>query len=127
MPLERPDRDVAAPRSDSPKADAMMAAMRYGEQLAAEPLQIAMTRTQQMAGVWLIALHAGALRVVSGLTVGGTWAAGIVLAVLFIFWLPTSSAPKVVMRAEYPPPWEMCERLHAGEYHPHPAQARAAA
>lgn len=65
-------------------ADVMQAALRYGEQLAAEPLQIVMTRTQQMAGVWLIALHACALRVVSGLTVGGTWAAGIVLAVLFI-------------------------------------------
>lgn len=65
-------------------ADVMMAAMRYGEQLAAEPLQIVMTRTQQMAGVWLIALHACALRVVSGLTTGGTWAAGIVLAVVFI-------------------------------------------
>ena len=65
-------------------ADVMMAAMRYGEQLAAEPLQIVMARTQQMAGVWLIALHACALRVVSGLTTGGTWGAGIVLAVLFI-------------------------------------------
>lgn len=65
-------------------ADMMMAAMRYGEQLAAEPLQIIMARTQQMASVWLIALHACALRVVSGLTVGGTWAAGIVLALLFI-------------------------------------------
>lgn len=65
-------------------ADVMMAAMRYGEQLAAEPLQVVMTRTQQMAGVWLIALHAVALRVVSGLSVGGTWAAGIVLAILFI-------------------------------------------
>ena len=71
-------------------ADVMQAAMRYGEQLAAEPLQIVMTRTQQMAGVWLIALHACALRVVSGLTTGGTWAAGIVLAVLFI------GAPAVV-------------------------------
>ena len=65
-------------------ADVMQAALRYGEQLAAEPLQIVMTRTQQMAGLWLIALHACALRVVSGLTVGGTWAAGIVLAMLFI-------------------------------------------
>ena len=62
----------------------MQAALRYGEQLAAEPLQIVMARTQQMAGVWLIALHACALRVVSGLTTGGTWAAGLVLAVLFI-------------------------------------------
>lgn len=65
-------------------ADVMMAALRYGEQLAAEPFQIVMTRTQQMAGVWLIALHAVALRVVSGLTVGGTWTAGLVLAVLFL-------------------------------------------
>ena len=44
------------------RADMMQAAMRYGEQLAAEPLQIVMTRAQQMAGVWLIALHAVALR-----------------------------------------------------------------
>lgn len=65
-------------------ADMTQAALRYGEQLAAEPFQIVMARTQQMAGIWLIALHAVALRVVSGLTVGGTWAAGIVLLVLFI-------------------------------------------
>ena len=65
-------------------ADVMQAVLRYGEQLAAEPLQIVMTRTQQMAGLWLIALHACVLRVVSGFTMIGTWVAGIVLTLLFV-------------------------------------------
>ena len=64
--------------------DMMQAARRYGEQLASEPFQIVMMRTQQMAGLWLIALHACVLRIVSGLNVGGAWAAGIVLAILFL-------------------------------------------
>ena len=64
--------------------DVMMAAMQYGEQLAGEPFQVVMTRTQQMAGVWLIALHACVLRVVSGFKVSGAWAAGIVLTILFL-------------------------------------------
>ena len=48
--------------------DVMQAALRYGEELAAEPLQITMTRTQQMFGLWLVGLHAALLRVASGLT-----------------------------------------------------------
>lgn len=35
-------------------------------------------------GLWLAALQATALRVVSGFSVGGAWAAGILLAVLFV-------------------------------------------
>ena len=46
----------------------MQAALRYGEELAAKPLQITMTRTQQMFGLWLVGLHAAVLRVASGLT-----------------------------------------------------------
>ena len=33
---------------------------------------------------WLVALQAAALRVVSGFSVGGAWAAGILLAILFV-------------------------------------------
>ena len=53
------------------------------------PFSILMDTARQFAAVWLIALHACALRVVSGLGVGGTWAAGIGLAVLFfaVPWL----------------------------------------
>ena len=47
------------------------------------PFSILMDTARQFAAVWLIALHACTLRVVSGLGVGGTWAAGIGLAVLF--------------------------------------------
>lgn len=65
-------------------ADMMQAALRYGEQLASEPFQIVMARTQQMAALWLVALHACVLRVVSGFRVGGAWVAGIVLATLFL-------------------------------------------
>ena len=35
-------------------------------------------------GLWMAALQAAALRVVSGFSVGGAWAAGILLAVLFV-------------------------------------------
>ena len=62
----------------------MQAAIRYGEQLAREPLQIMVTRTQQFAGLWLVGLHAVALRVVSGFSVGATWGAFITLAALFV-------------------------------------------
>ena len=33
---------------------------------------------------WLVALQATALRVVSGFSIGGAWAAGILLAILFV-------------------------------------------
>lgn len=65
-------------------ADVFQTALRYAEQRAGEPFQIVMTTTQQMAGLWLVALHAVALRVVSGFTVGGTLAAGVVLAILYM-------------------------------------------
>ena len=64
--------------------DMMQAALRYGEELAAEPLQITMTRTQQMFGLWLVGLHAAALRVVSGLTTRGAWTAAAVMALVFM-------------------------------------------
>lgn len=65
-------------------ADMMQAAFRYGEQLSREPLQIVLVRAQQFAGIWLVALHAVVLRVVSGLSMGATWAAGIAFALLFL-------------------------------------------
>ena len=70
-------------------ADMMATAMDYGAEVASMPFSILMDTARQFAAVWLIALHACALRVVSGLGVGGTWAAGIGLAVLFfaVPWL----------------------------------------
>lgn len=48
----------------------------------------ALMETMQIIGVyfglWLAALQAAALRVVSGFSVGGAWAAGILLAALFV-------------------------------------------
>ncbi len=64
--------------------EVMQAALQYGQELAAEPLQITMTRTQQMFGLWLVGLHAAALRVVSGLTTRGAWTAAAVMALVFI-------------------------------------------
>lgn len=51
-------------------------------QLAALPSSLALVR--QMFMIWLLALHACALRLVSGFSVGGTWAVGVVLVVLFV-------------------------------------------
>lgn len=65
-------------------ADVMQANMRYAEQLSREPVFILTTQVQWFAALWLVGLHACTLRVVSGLTVGGTWAAGIILAILFL-------------------------------------------
>ena len=65
-------------------ADLLQASMRYGETLAAEPLQVAISQTQQMFGIWLVALNACALRIVGKLTTAGTCAAAIVLGIVFI-------------------------------------------
>lgn len=43
-----------------------------------------LTSIRQMVNVWLIALHACALRVVSGFSVGSAWAAGVFLTMLFV-------------------------------------------
>ena len=58
--------------------------VQQADVLSREPLQIVLTQTRQFAHLWLIGLHAVALRVVSGLTVGGAWAAGITLATVFV-------------------------------------------
>ena len=65
-------------------ADAVAVAMDYGAEVGRMPFSILVDTVWQFAAVWLLALHACTLRVVSGLTVGATWAAGIGLAVLFI-------------------------------------------
>ena len=65
-------------------ADVMAAAMNYADEVARLPIAIIVDTARQFAALWLIALHACALRVVSGLTVGGAWAAGIILAILFM-------------------------------------------
>lgn len=56
----------------------------YGQSIRQGDLSSSLQLIRQMFTVWLVALYAVALRVVSGLTVGGAWAAGVVLAVLFI-------------------------------------------
>ena len=58
--------------------------MNYADEVARLPIAIIVDTARQFAALWLIALHACALRVVSGLTVGGAWAAGIILAILFM-------------------------------------------
>ena len=65
-------------------ADAVAAAMDYGAEVARMPFSILTAQVQQFATLWLIGLHARTLRVVSGLSTGGTWAAGIVLTVVFL-------------------------------------------
>ena len=53
-----------------------------------ESADTAVLSTQRLIGsyfwCWLVALQAAALRVVSGFSVGGAWAAGILLGVLFV-------------------------------------------
>ena len=65
-------------------ADVFAAGMTWAEEVARMPFSILMDTVRQFAAVWLLSLHACTLRVVSGLTIGGTWAAGIGLAVLFM-------------------------------------------
>ena len=64
--------------------DVMTPAMAYREIVGPEPLQIVMARTQQFAGIWLVGLHATVLKVVSGFTTGGTWAAGFAMGGVFL-------------------------------------------
>lgn len=56
----------------------------YGAEMHAAALPSTLTLVKQMFSVWLTVLHACALRAVSGLSVGGAWVAGIVLAALFV-------------------------------------------
>lgn len=60
------------------------ALVEYSQYVRQGDLSSSLVLIRQMFTVWLVALYAMALRVVSGLTVGGAWAAGVVLAVLFI-------------------------------------------
>ena len=62
----------------------MLAAAAYGEDVARMPFSILTGTVGQFAAVWLIALHACTLRVVAGLTVGGTWGAGVALAAVLL-------------------------------------------
>lgn len=75
-------------------ADAMQAGRRYAEQMSREPVIVLTTRAQEFAALWLVGLHACTLRVVSGLGARGTWAAGIILAILFL-GVPWMAAPLV--------------------------------
>ncbi len=64
--------------------DVITPAMAYREIVGLEPLQIVVAQTQQFAGIWLVALHATVLRVVSGFTTVGTWAAGFTMGGVFL-------------------------------------------
>ena len=56
----------------------------YGARMQATALPSSLMLVRQMFLVWLTALHACALRAVSGLSVGGAWTAGVVLVALFV-------------------------------------------
>lgn len=56
----------------------------YQGRVATDAAQAALRMIGIYFGLWLAALQAAALRVVSGFSVGGAWAAGILLTVLFV-------------------------------------------
>ena len=56
----------------------------YGDNMQAAALPSTMMLVRQMFLIWLTALHACVLRAVSGLSIGGAWTAGVVLAALFV-------------------------------------------
>ena len=64
--------------------DNQAAMSAYTESMSREPLQIVLDTTQRLFAVWLIALHACALKVIGGLTVGGAWGMGIILGGMFV-------------------------------------------
>ena len=67
---------------------------RYAEQMSREPVIVLTTRAREFAALWLVGLHACTLRAVSGLGARGAWAAGIILAILFV-GVPWMAAPLV--------------------------------
>ena len=58
--------------------------MAYQDDLRSTPLMETVHVVGLYFGMWLVALQAAALRVVSGFSVPGAWAAGILLATLFV-------------------------------------------
>jgi hypothetical protein len=56
----------------------------YQRLLASTPLQIALRTIGMFVGLWLVALQCAALRVVSGFTVLGAVASGIVMGGLLV-------------------------------------------
>ena len=58
--------------------------MAYQNDLQSTPLMETVHVVGLYFGMWLVALQATALRVVSGFSVGGAWAAGILLGTLFV-------------------------------------------
>ena len=69
---------------DATLADFPNIARDYQEGVAGGTVRAVMQMIGVYFGLWLAALQAAALRVVSGFSVGGAWAAGILLAVLFV-------------------------------------------
>ena len=56
----------------------------YGTNVQGAALPSSLMLVRQMFLIWLTGLHACALRAVSGLSIGGAWAAGVVLVALFV-------------------------------------------
>ena len=72
------------PMMIQPDGDMQAAAADYGAEVARMPFSILTGTIGQFADVWLLALHACTLRVVSGFSVRGTWAAGGILVAVFL-------------------------------------------
>lgn len=70
--------------SDLSSSELSARMMAYQNDLQSGPLMETMQVVGLYFGLWLAALQAAALRVVSGFSVGGAWAAGILLAALFV-------------------------------------------
>lgn len=71
--------------SDTADINERLQAMQfYRESVETSPFMLTIGLIGAYFGLWLVALQATALRVVSGFTVGGAWTAGIVLGSVFV-------------------------------------------
>lgn len=69
---------------DATVSEAQQAAEDYARNAQTSGLPGALNAIRIGFGLWLVALQACALRVISRFTVGGAWAAGIALALVFV-------------------------------------------
>ena len=84
---------------DATALEARQAADDYARDAQTSALPAALKLIRSGFGLWLVALQACALRVVSSFTVGGAWAAGITLALVFVV------APWTLQRFGLPWAW----------------------
>ena len=84
---------------DATALEARQAADDYARDAQTSALPAALKLIRSGFGLWLVALQACALRVVSSFTVGGAWAAGITLALVFVV------APWTLQRFGMPWAW----------------------